>query len=82
MSLCFESIIPNMIEDPCNGKQFSTDCLIFSSSIPYLQLPPNSTVTEVINALLLSLVDTRTRLTQAESRIENHETRLIALENA
>ena len=67
MPQCPQSITPNIIEDPCEGKQASTDCLIYSNAIVYLNLPPNSTMTEVVQALLLSLVDARQRITALEN---------------
>ncbi len=64
---CQESITPNIIEDPCSGNQMSTDCLIYSNAITYLELPPNSTMTAVVQALLLSLIDARNRITALEN---------------
>ncbi len=64
---CQESVTPNIIEDPCEGNQMSTDCVIYELAISYLFLPPNSTMTEVVQALLLSLVDARTRITALEN---------------
>jgi len=82
MENCPSSITPIITEDLCQGKQSSTNCLIFPNAITYLNLPPNSTATVVIQALLLSLIDARARLTEAEERIEDHEIRITALENA
>lgn len=67
MSDCQQSITPNLTEDPCAGKQSSTDCVIYELAISYLFLPPNSTMTEVVQALLLSLVDARNRITALEN---------------
>lgn len=64
---CQQSITPTLTEDPCDGNQMSTDCLIYSNAITYLNLPPNSTMTVVVQALLLSLVDARNRITALEN---------------
>lgn len=82
MATCFQSITPNIIEDPCQGKHISTDCVIFNNSITYLSLPTNSTETEVIQALLLSLIDARTRIISLEEVTADQEIRITALENA
>ena len=79
---CQESIIPVLIEDECHGEQVSTTCVIKSAAITYLSLPPNSTLTEILNAYLLSLVDARNRILVLEAQGENFETRITALENA
>lgn len=78
----YQSITPNIIEDPCEGSQTSTNCAIFPTSITYLHLPPNSTLTTVLNTYLLSLVDARNRILVLEAQGANFETRITALENA
>lgn len=40
----------------------STDCIIHADAIAYLGLPENSSMTDVVNALLLSLIDARNRI--------------------
>lgn len=79
---CYQSTTPIRIEDTCEGNQTSSDCSLFPNSIVYLSLPPNSTMTQVVQALLLSLIDARQRITELEERIEDHEIRITALENA
>ena len=64
---CQESTTPSIIEDPCAGKQSSTDCVIFENAITYLFLSPNSTMTQVVQALLVSLIDARARITALEN---------------
>nr|DAI89609.1 MAG TPA: hypothetical protein [Caudoviricetes sp.] len=82
MNNCPQSIIPIITEDPCHGEQISTNCTILPIAITYLNLPPNSTVTTVLNAYLLSLVDARNRIAVLETQGANFETRITALENA
>jgi hypothetical protein len=43
-------------------KFISTDCIIHADAISYLGLPINSSMTDVVNALLLSLIDARNRI--------------------
>ncbi len=47
-------------------KLIDTDCIIHADAISYLSLPENSSTTEVINALVLSLMDARNRILTLE----------------
>lgn len=77
---CHTEIVPIIIADPCNGETKSTDCIIKASAITYLSLPINSTLTAILEAYLLSLIDARTRITTLEQIVEDFETRITALE--
>jgi len=79
---CQPSITPIITEDECHGEHIDTTCVIKSAAITYLSLPPNSTLTEILNAYLLSLVDARNRILVLEAQGANFETRITALENA
>jgi hypothetical protein len=59
---------------------YSTDCIIFINAISYLNLPVNSTVTEVLVALTASLIDTRNRQEILEDSINLLEARIINVE--
>lgn len=48
-------------------QPISTDCVIHEAAIAYLSLPVNSTTTEVIGALILSLTDARSRIAALET---------------
>lgn len=73
---------PTIIEDECHGEHINTTCVIKSQAITYLSLPPNSTLTEILNAYLLSLVDARNRIAVLEAQTTDFEIRITALENA
>ena len=73
-------VIPELPSDPCNGKTISTDCVIYSSAITLLDLPPNSSNTEVINALVLAINSLIGRVELLETITTDHETRLTILE--
>lgn len=47
-------------------KLLSTDCIILEEAKTYLSLPEGSTLTEVIDALFLSLIDARNRIATLE----------------
>lgn len=61
--------IPTLPTDPCNGEEMATDCVKYEDAITYLSLPPNSTVTEIVDALLASLSDARSRVVLLESEM-------------
>lgn len=48
-------------------KMIPTDCILHEAAIAYLGLPENSSMTDVINALLLSLIDARSRILVLET---------------
>ncbi|GEM_PF-4700251 len=82
MATCPQSITPTFTEDLCNGEHSSTDCVLYPNALTYLGLSPNSTMTEVVQALLLSLTDARNRIIELESQNADFEIRITALENA
>lgn len=73
-------VIPELPSDPCNGKRISTDCVIYPTLISYLDLPEDSTATQVIDNLLLSLVDARNRIELLETIVTKLDARLTILE--
>ena len=48
-------------------KYTSTDCVIYEEAATYLGLPENSSMTNLLEALLLSLIDARNRILILES---------------
>ena len=77
---CLTTTTPTLENDTCNGTRTSTKCVISIKALTYLGLPINTPLEDVIDALLLSLADARTRIGVLESTIEDHETRITALE--
>lgn len=73
-------VIPDLIVDICNGETKNSDCIIFNNAITYLGLTPNSNLTQVVSALLLSLKDARDRIELLEAIATDHETRITTLE--
>jgi len=65
---CSKTFLPEFGDsEPCELK--STDCVIYEKAIPYLGLQKNATSTDVIEALLSSLIDARNRIKQLENTI-------------
>ena len=65
------TVIPTLPSDPCNRERKSTNCIIYPTAITYLGLSSESTATQVIDNLLLSLVDARNRVQLLETQINN-----------
>ena len=68
------------IPDNCNGERKSTNCVIYPTAITYLGLSSESTATQVIDNLLLSLVDARNRIELLENLVANLDARLTLIE--
>ena len=68
------------IPDNCNGERKSTNCIIYPSAITYLGLSSESTATQVIDNLLLSLVDARNRVQLLENLVADLDARLTLIE--
>lgn len=49
-------------------EYFNSDCIIYQNAITYLNLPPNSNMTTIVNALVLSLIDARNRIINLENQ--------------
>lgn len=66
--ICIQTNIPEVDNTaPECDPPISTDCIIHAEAITYLGLPVETSVTEVIEALLLSLIDVRNRVTMIEN---------------
>ena len=68
------------IPDDCKGERKSTNCVIYPTAITYLGLSSESTATQVIDNLLLSLVDARNRVQLLENLVADLDARLTLIE--
>lgn len=61
---CGQTNVPMLDETPleCGGKYTSSDCIVFKEANTYLSLAPNSSATETIRALYMSLKEARDRI--------------------
>ena len=66
--ICTQTTVPEVDNTaiPCE-KLTSTDCTIYEDAISYLGLPENSSLTDVLDAMLSSLIDARNRITALET---------------
>jgi hypothetical protein len=69
MSTCKQTNIPelNIVVDPCGGDKPSTNCIIHAELISMLNLPANSTQTQINAAIVAKLVDLEERITLLEN---------------
>lgn len=67
--ICTQTEIPEVDNSlsTCDNTFTLTDCIIYEDAISYLGLQENATMTEVIQALLASLVDARNRIITLET---------------
>lgn len=70
MTACANGTVIPTNNTPLPCEEFtSSDCIIFQDAIAYLELPPNSTATEVFVAMLASLIDARNRIINLETNL-------------
>lgn len=70
MSTCSNGTVIPTNNTPLQCEEFtSSDCIIFQEAIAYLELPPNSTMTEVVVSILASLIDARNRIINLETNL-------------
>lgn len=82
MAKCPQSIvIPELLDDACNGKQISSKCVIHEEPVTLLELPDNSTLETILNTYMVSLSTALTRIVALETLTANLEERIIELEN-
>jgi hypothetical protein len=55
------------IIDPCNGEQSSTLCVYTTTAITALGLPENSTLKQVLDAMLVLIQTQASRITALEN---------------
>lgn len=68
MSTCIQPTPPVITQqvDPCGGTHTSTDCVRHSEPITYLFIEDNTNLTDILEAVVLSLQSNNTRVTQLE----------------
>jgi hypothetical protein len=81
MAACSQTSVPvlQMENEKCKGKYTSTDCIIYESVIVALGLPKNSTMTQVVNALVLAIQNNNNKITvlQQENALQATEIALL-----
>lgn len=73
--ICNEGItVPNLTESPCpDGVFYSTSCVVHESAIVSLDLPENSLLSAVINALVSVNIANRALIDSLTARVEASE---------
>ena len=83
MSDCYQGIVipPNLQEDPCLGKRINSACVIHPDALTLLDIPSNTPVRDIINALVIALNSALNRIQDLETSTENLEERVQILED-
>ena len=69
---CFIGVTPIELEtEPCNGEYTSTSCIFHPSVLTYLNLPANSSMTDIITNLILALQYKDEQLQNLQTQIDN-----------
>lgn len=76
---CIENIVPALQIDLCKGRKMSTQCVVNSAAFPLLNLPVNSTLDVILNALVASLNSANIINAQQQAQIDNLLTRVPPL---
>jgi hypothetical protein len=66
--------VPTLQEEECGGVYTSDACIVHAAAITYLNLPANSSVNTIVNALVLALMYKEEQITALSDRITILET--------
>ncbi len=72
---CNEQVeIPEVDNTPLVCDEFiPSGCILYPTAIPELMLPANSTLTLIIDNLMLALIDAKARIVILEEKVETLE---------
>ena len=62
--------IPQLSEENCEGVYISSQCIINPNAITALNLPVNSSLNTIINALVLGLIYKEEQITSLQAQID------------
>jgi len=80
MADCIGYINPVQIEDFCNGKRGNIKCQFSEDAYTLLDVPANSSLDTILNAMVVALNAQNTRLNAQELLIADLEARILDLE--
>ena len=80
MSDCIGYITPVQIEDFCNGKRYDTRCIFSSDSFSLLDVPANSSLDVILNAMVVAINAQNTLINAQALVIADLEARIEILE--
>ena len=64
---CYTGVtIPELEAEECNGNYTSDNCVIHQAAIPYLELPANSKVKDIINNLVLAIQNLQNQIDELQ----------------
>ena len=72
--------IPELPSDFCNGRRYSTKCVFSEDAFTLLELESDTSLDLILNALVVSINNLKTRLDAQDIIIEDLENRVAILE--
>ena len=73
-------VVPELPEDFCNGKRYDTRCIFSSDSFSLLDVPANSSLDVILNAMVVSINAQNTLINAQALVIADLEARIEILE--
>lgn len=68
---CGSYVVPNLINDPCEGEKTPAECVIDSNVFLELGLQANSTQKEINQKLYATILAQKLKIEQLETQINN-----------
>lgn len=80
MGTCSQTNIPvlNPEAEPCNGIYTPTTCIVHTTALTQLGIPANSTLSEILVAIVAALNSQNTLINTLTTQVENQQ---IEIEN-
>ena len=73
-------VVPELPEDFCNGKRYDTRCIFSSDAFTLLDLPANSSLDTILNAMVVAINAQNTLINAQALVIADLEARVEILE--
>ena len=73
-------VVPELPEDFCNGKRYDTRCIFSSDSFSLLDVPANSSLDVILNAMVVAINAQNTLINAQALVIADLEARIEILE--
>jgi len=76
MGTCSQTNIPvlNPTTEPCNGVYTPTTCIVHTTALTQLGIPANSTLSEILVAIVTALNSQNTLINNLTTQVENQQT--------
>lgn len=84
MGTCSQTNIPelNPTTEPCGGVYTPTTCIVHTTALTALGIPANSTLSEILIAMVAALNSQNTLIGELNTQVENQQTQIENLTQA